>query len=77
MPRTERAALVVHVADAALRLRERLAGRNADGLPDDLLIPQGLDDAARTLGVDVPAFMAEIETLLEGERIGQFVSQLA
>jgi putative nucleotidyltransferase with HDIG domain len=75
------AALVVHVADAALRLRERLAGRIAEGmpggLPDDLLIPQGLDDAARTLGVDVAAFMAEIETLLEGERIGQFVSQLA
>lgn len=81
----QRAALVVHVADAALRLRERLAGLGADGLPgslpgglpDDLLIPQGLDDAARSLGVDVAAFMAEIETLLEGERIGQFVSQLA
>jgi hypothetical protein len=42
-----------------------------------LLIPQWLDDAARKLGVDVTAFMAEIETLLEGERIGQFVSQLA
>ena len=81
----ERAALVVHVADATLRLRERLAGRDAngmpgglpDGLPEDLLIPQWLDDAARKLGVDVTAFMAEIETLLEGERIGQFVSQLA
>ncbi|BFR47879.1 HDOD domain-containing protein [Nitratidesulfovibrio sp. HK-II] len=81
----ERAALVVHVADATLRLRERLAGRDTngmpgslpDGLPEDLLIPQWLDDAARKLGVDVTAFMAEIETLLEGERIGQFVSQLA
>ena len=81
----ERAALVVHVADATLRLRERLAGRDAngmpgglpDGLPEDLLIPQWLEDAARKLGVDVTAFMAEIETLLEGERIGQFVSQLA
>lgn len=81
----ERAALVVHVADATLRLRERLAAREAngvpgslpDGLPEDLLIPQWLDDAARKLGVDVTAFMAEIETLLEGERIGQFVSQLA
>ena len=81
----ERAALVVHVADATLHLRERLAARDAngmpgslpDGLPDDLLIPQWLDDAARKLGVDVTAFMAEIETLLEGERIGQFVSQLA
>jgi putative nucleotidyltransferase with HDIG domain len=81
----ERAALVVHVADATLRLRERLAARDVngmpgslpDGLPEDLLIPQWLDDAARKLGVDVAAFMAEIETLLEGERIGQFVSQLA
>ena len=81
----ERAALVVHVADATLRLRERLAGRDTngmpgslpDGLPEDLLIPQWLEDAARKLGVDVTAFMAEIETLLEGERIGQFVSQLA
>lgn len=81
----QRAALVVYVADAALRLRERLAEKGADGLPgslpgglpDDVLIPQGLDDAARSLGVDVAAFMAEIETLLEGERIGQFVSQLA
>ncbi len=81
----QRAALVVHVADAALRLRERLAAKDADGqpggrqgnLPDDLLIPQGLDDAARSLGVDVTAFMTEIEALLEGERIGQFVSQLA
>lgn len=81
----ERAALVVHVADAALRLRERLAAKDADGLPggqlgnlpDDLLVPQGLDDAARSLGVDVTAFMTEIEALLEGERIGQFVSQLA
>jgi putative nucleotidyltransferase with HDIG domain len=81
----ERAALVVHVADAALHLRERLVERGADGLPgslsgglpDDLPVPQGLDDAARSLGVDVAAFMAEIETLLEGERIGQFVSQLA
>jgi putative nucleotidyltransferase with HDIG domain len=81
----ERAALVVHVADATLRLRERLAARDVngmpgslpDGLPEDLLIPQWLEDAARKLGVDVTAFMAEIETLLEGERIGQFVSQLA
>lgn len=81
----QRAALVVYVADAALRLRERLAEKGADGLPgnlpgglpDDVLIPQGLDDAARSLGVDVAAFMTEIETLLEGERIGQFVSQLA
>lgn len=81
----ERAALVVYVADAALRLRERLAEKGTNGLPgslpgglpDDVLIPQGLDDAARSLGVDVAAFMAEIETLLEGERIGQFVSQLA
>lgn len=81
----ERAALVVHVADATLRLRERLAARDVngmpgslpDGLPEDLLIPQWLEDAARKLGVDVAAFMAEIETLLEGERIGQFVSQLA
>ncbi|HCG04072.1 MAG TPA: HD family phosphohydrolase, partial [Desulfovibrio sp.] len=72
----ERAALVVHVADATLRLRERLAARDVngmpgslpDGLPEDLLIPQWLEDAARKLGVDVTAFMAEIETLLEGER---------
>lgn len=81
----QRAALVVHVSDATLHLRERLAERGADGLPGilpdglpaDLLIPQGLADAAHSLGVDVTAFMSEIETLLEGERIGQFVSQLA
>lgn len=89
----ERAALVVHVADATLRLRERLAARDAGNgsgglsgdastavptdVPVDLLVPQWLDDAARKLGVDVTAFMAEIETLLEGERIGQFVAHLA
>lgn len=77
----ERVALVVHVADAVLRLRERLTGRcgvrGDGGVPDEPPMPRELHEAARSLGVDVAAFTAEIETLLEGERIGHFVSQLA